>query len=280
MPPNQTLLANTARIFRIGRKVLGHTQVDVAAALGVSHGTVSKYEAGILQPSALDWFNFCTLVNIDSYRSLKDGYIDNCSRIQEVFYAKMGFTVAKRYQVRQHLKVREVLPLVHQVQAEAGPAAWDSWLKRIKMDPDYFHVYDAPLSVNFMQDLLASDILKSKPQKFLEKAARFAGDLANHGNLRPVYSMETEPFGLLRTYVNKTNLYEDLLSYQSTNEGKYTKLTLDFKANAEGDTPAFRDLYLNYKVDAIRHLICDNAKARVEVLQERNRRVIILHNAA
>jgi transcriptional regulator with XRE-family HTH domain len=48
MANTQTLLDNTARIFRIGRKVIGHTQVDVATALGVSQGTVSKYEAGIL----------------------------------------------------------------------------------------------------------------------------------------------------------------------------------------------------------------------------------------
>jgi hypothetical protein len=275
MANTQTLLDNTARIFRIGRKVIGHTQVDVATALGVSQGTVSKYEAGILQPSALDWFNFCTLVNIDSYRSLKDGYIDNCSRIQEGPHQKMGFTLPKRYRERQHLMVREVLPLVNTARAEVSDEQWAAWLKSTKLDPDYLYVYDAPLSLSFMQDLVNADVLRSKPRRFLEKAAKSAGDLGLHGNLGPVYNLETDSQGIVRAYLNKTDLYEDVFSYHAVVQAGRMRLTIEPRLpSGNQDEKAFLDIYLDYKLEALRQLVTENSRQNVpvQIFEDKNRR--------
>lgn len=275
MSQNQTLIDNTARIFRIGRKVLGKTQVEIAESLSVSQGTISKYEAGILQPSALDWFNFCTYTNIDSYRSLKDGYIDNCSRIQDVFYQKMGFTLPKRYKQRQVLKVREALPIIMHAKEELGQEGWLEFLKTVKMDDDYFHVYDATLSLNFVQDLLSSEALKSKPRKFLEKAARLSSDLSSHGNLKSSYLLENDSQGLVRSYMNKTGMYEDVFTYQQIQQNGSLRLELQPKISGENlADQKFLDLYMEYKLESLKHLVTENCRGvgMVNLINDTNRK--------
>lgn len=283
MTTTQQFLENTARMFRIGRKVTGVTQKHIADALGVVQGTISKYESGILQPSALDWYNFCNYVNVDSYKSLKEGYIDNCSRIQEMFYQGMSFSMHKRYKTQQMLKVREILPIVAQAIKEVGEANWLAYLKKVHMDPDYFYVYDAPLSLLFVQDLLSSGLIKSRTGKFLENAARLAGDLNIHGDLKTVYQGEDDSLSIMRAYMKKSKLYEDLFDYQQSMDGRSFRLVITPKiASTNKEEKKFVDLYLNYKIDYLKFFVTKNSRQTglVHVINEPDRRGIEVRQSA
>lgn len=52
---------DTARVLREVRKKLGFTQNQIASALGVSQGTLSKMEAAKAEPSAIQWLRFCVM---------------------------------------------------------------------------------------------------------------------------------------------------------------------------------------------------------------------------
>ena len=261
MVNNEILLQNTARIFRVARKVTGMTQVEVAKAIGISQSSVSKYEAGILQPSALDWFNFCTLVNLDSTKALKDGYIDNCSRIKEFFYKDMGFTTPRRYKQNRHLKVREVLPMLVQYQAQFGEKGWLELAEKLKVDPDYFHVYDAPLSLNFLEDFMAQ--LPGTGKGFLDQAAKLSGDLAMHGDLKSYYQNASFSPNVGLAYVKKTSLYEEIFDVEQSLKGnKQTFVFIpkdDF--NSVG-TPQFWNMYTHFKVESLRNFIVANSRSK------------------
>jgi transcriptional regulator with XRE-family HTH domain len=46
------------------RKKKGVTQVDLSSRLGISQATLSKMENGLAEPTALQWFEFCRLMQI------------------------------------------------------------------------------------------------------------------------------------------------------------------------------------------------------------------------
>jgi transcriptional regulator with XRE-family HTH domain len=54
-----TVRKQIGETIRAVRKSKGMTQVVVARAIGVSQSNFSKFEAGILEPSASQWFAFC-----------------------------------------------------------------------------------------------------------------------------------------------------------------------------------------------------------------------------
>ena len=56
----KTLTAkDTGRALYLIRKRLGLNQLEVAGILGVSQGAVSKMENAKLEPSAIQWLEFC-----------------------------------------------------------------------------------------------------------------------------------------------------------------------------------------------------------------------------
>jgi transcriptional regulator with XRE-family HTH domain len=61
-----------ARFMRRIRLEKELPQKQIAFALGVSQSTLSKMERGILEPSAIQWMNFCLFVNVDVGILMKD----------------------------------------------------------------------------------------------------------------------------------------------------------------------------------------------------------------
>lgn len=258
---NDVLIKNTAQIFRVARKVTGLTQVEVANAIGISQSSVSKYESGILQPSALDWFNFCSLVNIDSTKALKDGYIDNCSRIKEFFYKDMGFTVPRRYKQNRQLKVREMLPLVAHYKLQYGDEGWEQLTDKLKMDPDYFHVYDASVSLHFLEDFLAH--LPGTGKGFLDQAAKLSGNLEMHGELKGFYQNASFAPNVGLAFVKKESLYEELFDVEQNLKGnKQTFVFIPKKDFEKEASSQFWGMYTHFKVEALRNFIVANSRMK------------------
>ena len=57
------LTQNIARALKTGRKKLGMSQIEMSKALGISQSSISKLEAAILEPSAIDWIRFCLITS-------------------------------------------------------------------------------------------------------------------------------------------------------------------------------------------------------------------------
>ena len=55
------LTQNIARALKTGRKKLGMSQIEMSKVLGISQSSISKLEAAILEPSAIDWIRFCQI---------------------------------------------------------------------------------------------------------------------------------------------------------------------------------------------------------------------------
>jgi predicted XRE-type DNA-binding protein len=258
---SEKLHIHTARIFRVARKLAGMTQTQVAEALKISQSTVSKYEASLLEPSAIDWFNFSMLMYIDSSKTLMDGFIDNSTRNDQVFPSKHGFKNPRQFRHGPFVKVREILPLMQQFIAVKGEEGWLNFLSLHHWDEDYFWVYDAPVSIQFV-----FEIMEEIPGKrFSEGAAKLAADLSQHGDLRAFYQQEIYTHGMLQAYVRKSSHYDEVLSYDYKNENGKFQLVLTPKTmpKTKDDTKNL-EIYLNYKIEALRQMVLKNTP-RTEV---------------
>lgn len=148
-------LKKISKLWKAARLLAGFTQVKLSRELGIPQSSVSKYESGFLEPSALDWYRFCELVGIDAHRSLNLGFIDGRQKFKTGIYQTNLFAVPMRYRLAQELKVRELLPFRLAAIDFLGAQSWEEFLASIKIPDELFLVLDYQVSINLLLDLLA-----------------------------------------------------------------------------------------------------------------------------
>jgi len=144
--------ARISLLFRAGRKDRGFSQLDVSQALGISQGTLSKLENGVLSPSATLWFDFCSLTGIPS-DSLLTGKIDHGHSLSgKILEPSDFFRIKSKYKIDSGSSVRSVLPFLIQAKANLGQKKSNSLIEHLGVDPDYFCNVDHSISISFLFD--------------------------------------------------------------------------------------------------------------------------------
>ena len=145
----------TPEILRALRKYYGINQVQLSQIIGVSQGTMSKLEAGILDLSATQWVFLCQKYNLDP-TIISTGRIeafDNI-KINPNSSEKFGnFKINKRYQYLMGSTNRAVYPFVKFLERKAGEKKTQEFFKAIKVDRDYFTIQNLPINILIIEDI-------------------------------------------------------------------------------------------------------------------------------
>jgi hypothetical protein len=246
-------LEKISHVWKATRLLLGLTQKELANQLGISQGSVSKYESMQLEPSASDWYNFCHFAGIDAHKTLELGYIDGKKRFKHRLYSEASFTLPMRYRGDFSLKVRELVCFRDAVLAELGGEFWGDFLKKVGVKAEMFFVYDYQISLNFLYDLI----------RHCENAGVTLWGLALHHTLRE------ETHGVLGDEYLKRRRAQDLLESLVNNQPYYQRaldveidswpdLTCTFRPSPEAleifDERELRP-FMDYKVSGLSALL-------------------------
>jgi transcriptional regulator with XRE-family HTH domain len=136
-----------ANVMKVGRKLRGLSQSEMAEALNISQGKVSKLESGILAPDAGCWYTFCQQLKVNPDFTYNTGYIFTSTRergLKGVF--KLG-----KLKKRALIKIKECIPFVMTIK-ELG--RYEDFLKhtrKLKIDADVFYVPDYSVPIDILR---------------------------------------------------------------------------------------------------------------------------------
>lgn len=145
----------TPEILRALRKYHGINQVQLSQIIGVSQGTMSKLEAGILDLSATQWVYLCQKYNLDP-TIISTGRIeafDNIKIDPNCSNSYGNFKINKRYQYLMGSTNRTVYPFIKFLERKAGPEKTNEFFKAIKVDRDYFSIQNLPINILIIEDI-------------------------------------------------------------------------------------------------------------------------------
>lgn len=248
--------ARIALLFRAARKDAGYSQSDISKGLGISQGTLSKLENGVLTPSAPLWFEFCKMTKIPS-DSLITGHIDHGICLADKTFDSIGlFKVSRKYLVDRGTTVRSVLPFLIQARKEMGLVRLNKVLGQIGVDPDYFCNLDHSLSISFLFDLWkvfeAKKMLnKTAPTSF----ALHSRDPEVHGHRLVHEVLEMPRTQGFKKLVQKAPVYERNFQYKILEEKNDKHILLSIQAEAH------MDRYRNSELEAWGKFTCEYKKS-------------------
>jgi len=101
--------AKFATIFKTTRKLFKLNQSEFAQKLGITQGTVSKLEKGLLGPDAALWYAFCMEFGLYADATYRSGYL---FFKEEMNFKGDEFKMGK-FQQERLIKVKEITPFLH-----------------------------------------------------------------------------------------------------------------------------------------------------------------------
>jgi transcriptional regulator with XRE-family HTH domain len=217
-----------SQIWKVGRLLIGKTQVELSKEMGISQSNISKFESMVLEPSASDWYQFCQMAGISAHKSLELGYIDGCSKFKSKLYRTSAFKLPLKYRGDFAIKVRETIPFKECVISDLGEANWESFLKDIGIVPELFFVYDYQMSLRFIFDL-ADWYQKKMNVSIFEKVGKHFANLENHGVFGKSYSRQKTSNDLLHDLMENQPYYQRAFRPETnpSEKGFSVKLVVD-----------------------------------------------------
>lgn len=247
-----------SQIWKVGRLLIGKTQVELSKEMGISQSNISKFESMVLEPSASDWYQFCQMAGISAHKSLELGYIDGCSKFKSKLYRTSAFKLPLKYRGDFAIKVRETIPFKECVISDLGEASWESFLKDIGMVPELFFVYDYQMSLRFIFDL-AEWYHKKMNVSIFEKVGKHFANLENHGVFGKSYSKQKTSNDLLHDLMENQPYYQRAFKPETNHSEKAlsVKLVVDPEIhNVFGELKTRQ--YLLHKINVFQEMLKKN----------------------
>lgn len=250
-------LVHTSRVIRAARKLHGKTQKEVAGWLGITQAGFSKMENGRSTPDVEQWFHLCRAFGIQAEDSFNSGYIDRGMKIGTSSERSHAFKVPTRYMRNMGSQVRANMPFIKFLEHKAGPNKFDEYCRYLKIDPDFFIVYDNQLNMRFSLDL-ATWLIQSGNLKreHMGELTRTVNRPEMHGNLHAIYHHIGSKKALVRSRIENIGLYEINADYAFVDESPES-LTLSI-------TPNHRMKQFNYKNSTLGSFVCDYKKEYIQ----------------
>lgn len=247
-----------SQIWKIGRLLIGKTQVELSKEMGISQSNISKFESMTLEPSASDWYSFCQLAGLSAHKTLELGYIDGCSKFKLKLYRTSAFKLPLKYRRDFSIKVRETIPFKECVISVLGEESWESFLEDIGIVPELFYVYDYQLSLRFIFDL-ADWYQKKTNTSIYDLVGKFAAQLGNHGVFGKRYAKQISGPDLLNDLLENQPFYQRVFTTKAVEQGQRLSVQLMLE-------PEIRHLfgeqktteYLLHKINSFQEIIKEN----------------------
>lgn len=163
----------SAQIIRSVRKSLKINQTALCKELGISQGTLSKLENGILEIHALEWIAFCDKFLIDP-NVLTKGFVTFLPEVSQVSTKKGSqigaFKVPAQYSENANLTLHSLFPVLNNLHKNAKHFEnfRSEFAESFNIDPDYLFILDHPINESFMAHFLAMKTVKALKLDFKE----------------------------------------------------------------------------------------------------------------
>lgn len=258
MKTNNQESERIAKLWRVGRLLIGKTQNQLAKELHISQSNISKFESMALEPSASDWYNFCQFVGIDAHKTLSLGYIDGKKKFKHRLFGETLLKLPIKYRQDFLLKIRELIPFRECIIGELGIEAWESFLTKTKISDELFYVYDYQVSMNLLNDL----IKWSEERNFLvlDMVKRYIGNINCHGVLNETYARKKKPQELLKTILEDQAYYHQIFKTEIAASEDKIEVVPHFTADAinffEVET---LNIFLKHKINSYKELLDKNS---------------------
>lgn len=236
---------NLGILIRIIRKSQGLTQVGLSEILGCSQSSISKYEDGILEMSALELIRFCSTLKVP-YEVFERCYIDEQKAADSLPHpSTYKIKLPRHYLESCYYNIRALKPLLNYVDVHFGTDKLNQFLAdELSVDPSSLFVMDVQVNDAFVKDLIAKfPVNKRDFNKYLnEEMCSFK----NHGDLHLFYERSSDNLEAYKRLVKKYSLYDCAVEASIVKE-EDNFIDVAFKTKRDHYlTQAFDDYYLNY----------------------------------
>jgi transcriptional regulator with XRE-family HTH domain len=243
-----------ARLWKAGRLLAGLTQQKISQQLSIPQSSVSKFESGVLEPSAIDWFRFCELVGIDAHRSLHLGVIDGRQKFRDSMYLQNLFRFPLRYRLEQALKIRELVAFKEAAIELLGQESWKNFLRESEIDENIFYVMDFQVSLNFLLDLFIWS--NGREEELMDLACMASTKLRQHGLVGTDLLKKRHLNDFLEALKASQDFYQRALHFDLTIFSDRTQLILRSDEYLKNTfNPRTLELYLSYKTLSVTEII-------------------------
>lgn len=247
-----------AKMWRVGRLLIGKTQVELSKELKISQSNISKYESTALEPSASDWYKFCEFVGIDAHKTLSLGYIDGKKKFKHRLFGETLLKLPVKYRRDFLLKIRELIPFRECILAKMGKEAWESFLVLNKIDDEIFFVYDFQVSMNMFNDLISW--CKTRHFDILEEVKHFSGNISYCGILNESYVRRKKSLELIKNLIEDQSYYHQIFN----TEINATKDKIEFITHFTSEATQFFEkealnVFLTHKLNSFKEILNKNS---------------------
>ncbi len=218
---------NVSMVMRAGRKNNNLQQTDIADLLSLTQSTISKFERGDLVPTAPEWIAYCNLVNIP-YSCLESGIIDHFARTSIMEdEIENGFKLPAKYSNLRGISVRSVLPIINFLKYKWGDETVRKYLKKMKIDLDYFTILDNLINYNLYFDLY-NIVVENHLLNEMNSSLQFFTSQDSQGRLHEEYVKCKSSLDIVKTWVEHSKYYQ---CYTSNKIIKTTGDSITLKIN-------------------------------------------------
>ena len=146
----------TNLVIKALRKYHGYQQASFCKFLNIQQGTLSKIESGLLSINATVWIDICMKFKINP-EAIITGRIEQVEDLPLKLRNELvgNMKVKKRYTRNMGSTVRTVYPLINFLRNQIGMEITNEMLKYLGAPPEYFVIQNLPISILFIQDLVA-----------------------------------------------------------------------------------------------------------------------------
>lgn len=246
--------ARVAPVIRAARKLKGKTQREVAGLLGITQANLSLVESGKATLSHAEFFRICEVLSLNPEDAFYSGYIDTCLPVEsKSLYPESRFKVPKKYLHHQGSKVRTIRTHLRYFAHRMGEAKLHEYFQHVKIDPDFFVVYDNQLNIRFSMDLLTCLAEKGflKPSDIPTLTAPLTSQDI-HGRLHREYQAFRSTKELIRRFISHIERYETNFKY-GIQEETATSLVISHQ-------PSLHMRYFGYRSEILGDFLCSFKK--------------------
>jgi transcriptional regulator with XRE-family HTH domain len=183
------------------------TQLDMAKIIDSTQGSVSKYEEGTMDLTAVEMIKIGKSLNIPLESFVKN-YIDARKLVTHVLRKELApFRIPKIYASHCIYNVRSLNPFIHFAKYKLTEDKFNRVVKNeMHLDPSYLRLMDAQLNSRFMNDL--NSLVSFKDDEFQTFFTSFFKSHSHHGDCHDDFKKSKTPLDAVKSYVLNSEVYD------------------------------------------------------------------------
>lgn len=209
-------------LIKIIRKSHKLTQIELAKIMECSQSSISKFEEGHLEISALEMIKFCQTLKLP-YEIFEKCYIDN-QQLADINprNLKIKTKIPLKYGIDGVYNLRAVKPILNYLSMKYGEDLFSERLQNtMDVSLDINYLFDLQVNGKFITDLYdCFEIGNNDFNLYLENS--FCR-IENHGDFHAYYEKSNSLQDVIKRYVKKHSYYQaaTLLEVEGEDQGEF-----------------------------------------------------------